>query len=154
MVLLHARALLVGTPEGATAYLDADVREPEKILASATRTLDFTQPIALMMLGIMGNVLDFDEAYAIVQQLIDAMPSGSYLALSDGTVANKDLRTFTGNTEGFVYRIRSPEEITRFFDGLELLEPGVVSVSQWRPTPPGCQLPDAVEQFGGVARKP
>ena len=73
-MLVHARALLTGTPEGATAYIDADVRDPEKILDVAAETLDFTRPIALMLLGIMGNIADHDEAYAIVAQA-DATPS-------------------------------------------------------------------------------
>src|SRR5262245_13108701 len=76
LVLVHARALRVGTREGVTNYVDADVREPKKILTAAHETLDFTQPIGLIMMGIMGNVADLDEAYAIVRELTDALPSG------------------------------------------------------------------------------
>ncbi len=155
MVLLHARALLVGAHEGATAYIDADVRDPGKILAGAEKTLDFAQPIALILLGIMGNVADLDEAYAITRRLVEALPSGSYLVLSDGTQASEEVRALNEGSDGFGYRNRTSEQIARFFDvvdGLELLEPGVVSTPLWRPDPGSA--PTALEVFCGVARKP
>jgi hypothetical protein len=151
LVLVHARALLTGTPEGVTAYIDADVREPEKILAAA-ETLDFNRPIALMLLGIMGSVADLDEAYTIVRRLTDAVPSGSYLVVKDGTISDEDVRFLNEGPAGFGYHNRTPEQIARFLDGLELLEPGVVTVSHWRPD--RRRRPAAVDGFCGVARKP
>ena len=156
LVLAHARALLVGTPEGATAYIDVDLHEPQKIVDSAAATLDFRRPIALMLLGAMGNVADTDEAYAIMSLLRDALPAGSYLTVSDGSGPRDEAKAETlrrlNNEEGYGYHARSPDQIARFFDGLELVEPGVVSVSQWRPDPRDGQ-PPVVGQFGGVARK-
>ncbi len=151
LVLLHARALLVGTSEGATAYIDADVHDPEKILAGAAEILDFTRPVGLMLIGIMGNVADVDEAYAIVRRLLDEVPSGSYLTLGDGTVLDEAVRALSEGPDGHGYYNRSVEEIVRFFDGLELLEPGVVSTSLWRPAPGSA--PAALDAFCGVARK-
>jgi len=161
LVLTHARALLTSTPQGVTDYVDADLREPAKILEGAARTLDFTQPVALMLLGILGHTGDDDEARSIVRRLLDALPSGSYLALNDGTnVINKAVveeaqRRY--NESGAVpYHPRSPEQIAGFFEGLEFLEPGVVSCPRWRPDPAGASggLPAEVDMFGGVGRKP
>ena len=90
LVLVHARALLTSTPQGVTDYIDADLRDPDKILEAAANTLDFAQPVALILMGIVGHVSDYDEARSIVTRLLDALPSGSYLALDDGTnVINK-----------------------------------------------------------------
>ncbi|MFI7208101.1 SAM-dependent methyltransferase [Micromonospora aurantiaca (nom. illeg.)] len=158
LVLVHARALLVSTPEGVTEYIDADVRDPDKILAAAAKTLDFDQPVALMMLGIMGSVLDDDQAYTIVKRLLHALPSGSYLVLEDGTnvfhpeAANQAerLRAEAGDP----YRLRNPEQMARFFDGLELLEPGIVSVSRWRRESDPSSTPADVDALCGVGRKP
>jgi O-methyltransferase involved in polyketide biosynthesis len=157
LVLAHARALLTSTPEGATDYIAADLREPGAILESAARTLDFDRPVALMLLGIMAHVGDDDEARSILSRLLAALPPGSHLVLSDGTDTDKARvaahRRY--NAGGSVpYILRSPERITRFFDGLELLEPGVVSVSRWRPEPAAFGPPVEVATIGGVARMP
>jgi hypothetical protein len=163
LVLVHARALLTSTAEGVTAYIDADVRDPEKILSVAAETLDFGQPVAILLLGVMGSVGDVDEGYEILGRLRDALPPGGYLAASDGThvLMSEDryeaIRALAEGPGGTGYHHRTPEEIARFFDGLELLEPGVVSVSRWRPDPvpgPEQRLPAEVDQFGGLARKP
>jgi trans-aconitate methyltransferase len=159
MVLVHARALLTSTPEGQTNYLHADVRDPEKILEEAAQTLDFSQPIALMLLGIMNYVIDDTEAYAIVERLVDALPPGSYLALSHPTaeVHAEAIQTSVAyyNSSGAApIRTRSREELSRFFDGLELLEPGVVSCSLWRPDRTDIGIRIEVTQYGGLARKP
>src|SRR6266498_245540 len=131
LVLAHARALLTSSPEGATDYIDADVRETDKILQEAARTLDFTQPVALMMLGILGNVADYDEARSIVNRLVDAVPSGSYLVVNDGTTSKaRDEASQVGADAGVTYVVRTQEQIAGFFEGLELLEPGVVSTPQ------------------------
>ncbi len=157
LVLAHARALLTSTPQGATNYIDADVRDPDTILEIAARTLDFDRPVALMLLGIMAHVNDDEEARSILGRLLGALPSGSYLVLSDGTNTDKAREEAhrNYNSGGAVpYLLRSPERIGHFFDGLDLLEPGVVSVSRWRPEPTPFGLPPEVATIGGVARKP
>jgi hypothetical protein len=159
IVLAHARALLNSTSEGACAYIDADVREPGRILDQAARTLDFGQPVGLMMLGILGNVPDHGQAKAILEVFLDALPSGSYLVLNDGTnVIQPEAAAEAARVRaeaGDPYHLRTPEEITDFFDGLELLEPGVVSTSHWRPDNLwGDRLPPPVNAYCGVARKP
>jgi hypothetical protein len=156
LVLVHARALLTSRPEGSCAYADADVREPAAIIEAARASLDFSQPVALMMLGIMGHIQDDDEARSIVHQLTAALPSGSYLTLSDGanTSATRSQAHDRYRETGAVpYQLRSPEQITAYFDGLELLDPGVVPVSQWRPDPDPAGVRH-VDTYGGVARKP
>jgi len=158
LVLVHARALLTSTPEGATDYIDADLRDPDKILQEAARTLDFGQPVALMLMGILGHVADYEEARSIVRRLLGGLPSGGYFALNDGT--NVISKAFEQAQEGYnrsgavPYILRSPEQIAGFFDGLELVEPGVVSCPRWRPDPPADELPAEVDAFGGVGRKP
>ncbi|HEX3964020.1 MAG TPA: SAM-dependent methyltransferase [Trebonia sp.] len=156
LVLVHARALLTSRPEGACAYVDADVRDPGKVLDAATATLDFSRPVALMMLGILGHAGDDDEARSIVRRLVDALPPGSYLTLSDGANTNKareQAHQRYARTGAVPYKLRSPGHIEAFFDGLELLEPGIVPVSQWRPDPSPFGAPRHVDTFGGVARK-
>jgi O-methyltransferase involved in polyketide biosynthesis len=160
LVLTHARALLTSTPQGVTAYIDADLHDPDTILEAAAQTLDFTQPTALMLMGILGHVGDHDEARSIVQRLLDALPSGSYLALNDGTdVISKAFARAQQryNESGALpYHLRRPEQIAGFFDGLELVEPGLVSVPRWRPDPTDASgdPPAEVDAFGGVGRKP
>jgi hypothetical protein len=157
LVLVHARALLTSRSGGPTDYVEADVRDPDRILAAAARTLDFDQPVALMMLGILGHVADYDEARAITRRLVAAVPSGSYLAVNDGTnVVNREARDEANrlsNEAGMPYVTRRPDQIAGFFDGLDLVEPGVVSTSRWRPDP-AAGPPDEVDVFCGVARKP
>jgi hypothetical protein len=159
LVLVHARALLTSSREGATAYIDADVREPEKILEGAAATLDFDRPVALTMMGIMGQIPDEDDPGGIVRRLVAALPSGSYLALSDGTDTNEALnaaiRVYNSNAASS-YHLRGPAQIAAFFDGLELVEPGVMTTSKWRPDAL-LEIEDAtpeVDAIGGVARKP
>ncbi|QXJ25542.1 SAM-dependent methyltransferase [Actinomadura graeca] len=159
LVLAHAQALLTSTPEGATAYIDADLRDPGHILEAAAGTLDFSRPIGLTLMGILEFITDDDEAYSIVRRLLDGLPSGSYFAMYDGTnvvhgeASDRIVEVWnaSGNA-GLV--LRSPEQITRFFDGLELLEPGVVSVTRWRPEVTVGEPPEAVDAFGGLGRKP
>jgi O-methyltransferase involved in polyketide biosynthesis len=157
LVLVHARALLVGTPQGVTDYIDADLRDPDTVLAVAAKTLDFSQPIGLILSGIMGHIVDTDEARSIVRRLLDALPSGSYLSLNDGTrvISDKIEEAQEGyNDSGAVpYQLRTPAEIASFFDGLELVEPGVVSCPRWQPDPDDTVKAD-VDAFGGVGRKP
>jgi len=155
---VHARALLTSKPEGATAYIDADLRDPAAILAEAAHTLDFTQPVALTLLGVVIFINDDEDAYGIVRGLVDAVPSGSYLVLSHTVTSpatgEMDAAVAFWNEHGTPKLTqRTSSQITRFFDGLDLLEPGVVSCSRWRPddTPGG--EPDEVAMFGGVGRK-
>jgi hypothetical protein len=153
LVLVHARALLTSSPQGATDYIDADVHEVAKILQGARRTLDFDQPVALMLLGILGYVADYEEATSIVRQLVDAVPSGSYLVVNDGTISKaREEASQIGSDAGVTYTVRTPEQIAGFFDGLEVLDPGVVSTPLWRPNP-GDDLTE-LDVFCGVARKP
>jgi hypothetical protein len=156
MVLVHARALLTSDLRGVTDYIDADVRDPDKILQGAANTLDFDQPVALMLLGILGNVVDYSEALRIVERLVVAVPSGSYLVVNDGanitSPTARDAIDKIGAEAGSPYITRTPKEIERFFDGLELLPPGVVSTPLWRPTPGANPAP--LDVCCGVARKP
>ncbi|MGH3942236.1 MAG: SAM-dependent methyltransferase [Pseudonocardiaceae bacterium] len=161
LVLVHARALLTSSSEGATDYVNADLRDPDTILTEAARTLDFAQPIALILLGIVQHVLDTAEAYTILHRLLDALPPGSYLVLADpsrdgvdGEAVFEASRLWNESGGRPPVAIRSLQEITRFFDRVELLEPGVVSVSLWRPDPRHIDAPAEVSKFGGVGRKP
>ncbi len=157
IVLAHARALLTSAPQGATAYIDADLREPDKILDAAARTLDFTQPIAIMLMGILGHIADDGEAQSIVQRLVGAVRSGSYLTMNDGTDISEEVveaARIWNESANPTYHLRSPDRIARFFDGLELVEPGVVSPPRWRPEPSPSGLPAEIASSCGVGRKP
>jgi hypothetical protein len=156
LVLAHARALLTSSPEGATAYIDADLRDPDKIIAEAADTLDFDRPIVLILHGILGHVPDTGEARSIVRRLMDALPSGSYLDIADGIhEPDKDRATQGYRETGAVpYTQRTREEIASFFDGLELVEPGLVSLPLWRPEGEAGGSPAGMSAFGGVGRKP
>ncbi|MBF8192577.1 SAM-dependent methyltransferase [Nonomuraea sp. K274] len=158
LVLAHARALLAGRPEGMTDYIDADVRDPATILEGAARTLDFSQPIGLMMLSIVGQVPDSGLAADLVRRYVAALPSGSHLALSDGVNVNPALVeavTFYNQGAAFPYTLRSPEQVGHYFEGLDLVEPGVVSTPLWRPRAGTEQPPSAViSAVCGVGRKP
>ena len=158
LVLTHARALLVNTtPEGVTAYVDADVHDPDLIISDARNVLNLTQPIAVMLMGILGHVADFDEMRSIVARLMAAVPSGSYLALYDGTdvgAAYVEAIAKYAESGAVPYNLRSPEQIGRCFDGLEMVEPGLVPISQWRPDTAEVGKIEPVEHYGAVARKP
>jgi len=164
IVLAHARALLTSSHQGKTAYVDADLKDPGGILSSpALRdTLDLNRPVGLMLIAIMHFVPDQDEPYAIVRSLLDALPSGSYLALSHLT-GDLDPDVWPGVAAalakgGATLRVRSFPEIRRFFDGLDLIDPGVELVTRWRPDPgtdPATQPADAaVSLYAALARKP
>jgi O-methyltransferase involved in polyketide biosynthesis len=153
LVLVHARALLTSTPQGCTDYVEADVRDPGTILRAAAGTLDLDRPVALMMLGILGNVADHDEARSILSRLIDAVPPGSYLVLNDGADTDPAhvAAQRAANEAGHPYHLRRPDQLARFFDGLDLVEPGLVPTSRWRPE---VDAPAELPVFCGVARKP
>jgi len=151
LVLTHARALLTSSPEGGCEYLDGDIRDPAAILDAAR--LDFSRPIALMLMGIMGHFTDA-EAYPIVARLMAGLPAGSYLALYDGADTNEAFnRAQQGyNDSGAVpYYLRSPERFERYFEGLELVSPGVVPVPLWRPDLEAYRF--EIYSYCGVGRK-
>jgi O-methyltransferase involved in polyketide biosynthesis len=156
LVLVHARALLTSDPLGATDYVDADLRDPDPILREAVRTLDFTEPVALMLLGILAH-LPYDDARAVVRRLLADLPSGSYLVVADGTntseVAVEGLRRYNEHADP-PYELRSPEQIASYFEGLELVPPGVVPLPHWRPELGETGPVSAVDGMGGVGRKP
>ncbi|WP_046468788.1 SAM-dependent methyltransferase [Allosalinactinospora lopnorensis] len=158
LVLSHARALLISAPEGMTNYITADLHDPERILAEAAKTLDFTRPVALMLMGILGHVADHDEARSIVRRLLDALPSGSYLAHYDSTNTNETMneanRRYNEESGAVPYILRSPDQVARYLDGLELVEPGVVSCPLWRPDFAPLDEPGTRDLYGGVGRKP
>ncbi|MCP9210837.1 SAM-dependent methyltransferase [Streptomyces sp. HD1123-B1] len=159
LVLAHARTLLTSTPEGVTDYLDADLRDVDTILERARKTLDFDQPIALMLLGVVIFIGDEEDPYALVRRLVDALPSGSHLVLShtisSPSMPDVDEAVAFWNENGIPKLTqRTPDRVARFFDGTELLEPGVVSCSRWRLEDTSGEEPDEVAMFGGVGRKP
>jgi len=156
LVLVHARSLLIGTAEGITEYIDADLHDPDAIFLAARKILDFDRPVALILSGVLGHVDDTDEARSIVRRLLEPLPSGSYLSLNDGTsVMSSDMQEAQDsyNESGAMpYRLRSPEEIASYFEGLELVEPGVVPCPRWRPDDK-VDTPLDIDAFGGVGRK-
>ena len=157
LVLAHAQALLVGTPEGATDYIEAGLDDPDTILEQAAKTLDLTEPVAIVLMGILAHIDDYDRALAIVRQLMDAVPSGSYLVVRDGADTNDAYcEAIAGyNRSGAVpYNLRSPEQIAGYLDGLELVEPGLVSCPLWRPDTTDIGTPVEQAVLGAIARKP
>ncbi|MFD5400507.1 SAM-dependent methyltransferase [Streptomyces griseorubiginosus] len=157
IVLRHAQALLHSTPEGATNYVHADVREPDTILRLAAETLDFSQPTALSLVALTHYL--GDEAYGLLARYVDALAPGSFLILSQVTpdlspqAIEKAAEQF--RRSGTPFFPRSLAEFSRFFDGLELLGPGVIPVSGWRPGPEdvAAQAEGIVPVYAGVARK-
>jgi hypothetical protein len=158
LVLVHAQALLTSSPEGVCDYIDADLRNPAAILSKAARTLDFSQPVGLMLMQVLGHISDDDDAHAIVRQLVDGLPSGSYLVVSDGTnVGSEELDAALqrySDTGAVPYRIRGPRQLARLYDGLELLEPGIVPCLKWRPEADSAFPPAEIETLGAIGRKP
>lgn len=156
LVLVHARALLTSSPEGATAYIDADLRDTDTILEKAAETLDLGRPLGLTLLGILGHIPDYDEAKSILRRLMARLPSGSYLATSDSATTSEgvvEAARIWNQSANPTYHPRSPEQITGYFEGLELVEPGVGPLANWRPDP-DAGPPAGVDGFGGVGRKP
>jgi hypothetical protein len=156
LVLAHARILLTSSPEGITNYIDADLHDPARILAEAGKTLDLTQPVALLLIGVLGHVADVDEARSILRRLLDGLPPGSFLVQCDGTDTDLDyvaaLEQYR-DSGGVPYNVRAHEEIESFYDGLEVVEPGVVQITRWRAEPNAFGEAADVSELGGVARK-
>ncbi|HEY6315743.1 MAG TPA: SAM-dependent methyltransferase [Streptosporangiaceae bacterium] len=162
-VLVHARALLqnpmlASTPEGVVSYVHADLRDVTAVLAGSGGTLDHAKPVALMLLGVLGHVEDHGAARSITSQLMDALPSGSYLAIADGVAASDHLPNAQhryNQGAAVPYHLRRPDELASFFDGLDLVEPGVVPCPRWKPDAPGGDAPEqTAAAYCGVARKP
>jgi hypothetical protein len=159
LVLAHARALLTSSPEGATAYLDADLRDVDEILEQAAGTLDLTQPVGVMLLAILHYIPDLDQARRIMARLVGALPSGSFVTISHAAsdispeamaemIRRMNQHLAEGNHVG-----RTREVVAGLFDGLDLLEPGVVKVTQWRPSS-DVEAGGPTSLWGGVGRKP
>jgi O-methyltransferase involved in polyketide biosynthesis len=140
-VLVHARALLqnpmlASTPEGTVRYVDADMRDVHAVLAGSARTLDLDRPVALIMLGVLGHIDDHGAARSITSQLLAAIPPGSYLAIADGVAGSEPVdraQQRYNQAAPVPYHLRRPDELASFFDGLDLIEPGVVPCPRWKP---------------------
>ena len=158
IVLAHARALLNSSDAGATEYIDADLRDTDTILARASRLLDFTQPVAVTMLFILHAIPDSDDPHAIVATVLDALPPGSYLALSHlgsdifDEEAQQGFQNIVGRMSQQQYTGRNREQMLRFFKGMELVEPGLVRIEEWRPDP-GSVNDYKSTAWGAVGRK-
>jgi O-methyltransferase involved in polyketide biosynthesis len=158
LVLAHARALLTSSPEGATQYIEADAHDMDTILDGAAETLDFTRPVAITMLGILPFIGDDDEAKAIVIRLLAAVPPGSYLAVTHSTSEVSGERVIEAvrqwnQVAPTPYRLRSLEQIAAFFEGLELVEPGLVPCPRWRPDPHDIGDIKDMDEFCALGRK-
>jgi S-adenosyl methyltransferase len=162
-VLVHAGALLqspllASTPEGVVSYADADLRDVTAVLACSARTLDLKKPVALIMLGVLGHIDDYGAARSMASQLMDALAPGSYLAIADGAADGgpvDDAQQRYNKATAVRYHLRRPDQLASFFDGLDLIEPGVVPCPRWKPdalsAPDGAGSPPV---YCGVARKP
>jgi S-adenosyl methyltransferase len=158
IVLTHARALLTSAPEGVTDYLEADLREPGKILAEAAQTLDFSRPVAIMLIAVLHLILDRDDPYDLVGQLVDAVVPGSYVVISH---AASDIET--GAMISMTNRLnelmaqqsvpRTHREVAAFFAGLDLVEPGLVRIPEWRPASVS-DMAVRAQMWGAIGRKP
>lgn len=160
IVLAHAAALLRGTPEGVTEYVQADVRDPGTIIEQARQVLDFGQPVALSLIALLHFVPDEDGAYELVERLMAELPSGSHLVVShasaDFTPEKSKAATETYKAGGITLALRSRDEVARFFDGLELVEPGVSQVTDWHAElgePVPGQDDDVIPGYAAVGRK-
>ena len=162
LVLAHARALLTSNPRGGTDYMEADLYDPGALVSLAQTKLAFSRPVAIMLMGVMGHVGDPDGdpgdevARSILDRLKAALPSGGYLIMYEGIntdpAQNEALKVY--NSSGAIpYHVRHPEQVARFFDGLELEEPGLVPIHQWRPDP-GTVNPPEVPALGAIGKKP
>jgi O-methyltransferase involved in polyketide biosynthesis len=157
VVLSHARALLTSKPEGKCAYIDADLRNPDNILAIAADTLDFSQPVAVMMIAVLHFVADDAEASAIVNRVMDACVPGSFVAISHAasdidTEQQTEMVRRLNQSVAEKATLRDRAGVTRLFDGFELVEPGVVRTAEWRPDSPH-QAASPAAVWCGVARK-
>ena len=159
IVLAHARALLTSSPEGATEYIDADLRNIGEILDQAAATLDFSKPVAIMLLGVLHCIPDEDDPAGLVARLLAAVPSGSYLVVAHPArdIHVSQVSTAVNRANLLMSEpvtMRSHDEVSRFFEGLVLVEPGLVQLHRWRPGPEGPVPGHDIANYGAVARKP
>jgi S-adenosyl methyltransferase len=161
IVLAHSHMLLDSTPQGARAYVDGDLRDPDVIFEHASATLDLSQPVAILLVAILHLTPDDQDPYGIVARLLDGVSSGSHLVVShlaSDIAADEmaDLARSAPKEAKYTFAMRTRPEVTRFFDGLELVEPGVVPVREWRPD--GSAQPGGDDRvtamYGAVGRKP
>lgn len=158
IVLAHARALLTSTPEGRIGYVDADLREPDKILAEAARTLDFGRPVALMLISVLHLLDDADRPQGVVRRLADALAPGSYLVISHAAsdIGGREMINMASRLNELMVQQTSPRshaDVAAFFAGFDLIEPGLVRVPQWHPGP-GDDTSVPAQLWAGLARKP
>lgn len=156
LVLVHARALLVNTtPEGVTTYVDGDYHEPELIVSDARNVLDFTKPIAVMFMGVLGYVEDFAEMRSIISRVMDELPPGSYLVLWDGTDTGEAVNEGSeklAESGAVPYHLRTLGQMAECFEGMGLVEPGLDPITHWR-LDKDVEI-DQIDAHGAVARKP
>ncbi|MFI0404797.1 SAM-dependent methyltransferase [Actinomadura sp. 3N508] len=155
LVLAHARALMTGTDEGRTAYIDCNLDDPKTILDKVAETLDLTRPVGLMIVNVLGHIIEPAEARGVVSGLLDGLPSGSYLIVADCTDENEAFNAAQrvyDDAGAVPYRLRSREFISGYFEGLEVEEPGLVEVNAWRPEV-GVEV-EPLPTLCGVGRKP
>jgi hypothetical protein len=158
IVLAHARALLTSSPEGATHYVDADLRDTGKICEQAAEILDFSSPLAILLIGVLHCIPDADDPAGIVSTLIGAMPPGSYLVIAHpaSDIHASQVTTAANRINPLMadpVTLRTHEQVNRFFHGLDLIEPGLVQLHRWRPGPEG-PVPDGdIANYGGIGRK-
>ena len=157
LVLVHARALLTSHPAGRTAYIEADLSDPQQILTDdeLTATLNMGEPVAVLLIAVLHFLPDTETAYGVVKTLMQALPAGSYLAVTHATgdfMPPKTVEAFRTNTFGFTSRNHT--QVRGFFDGLDLIPPGVTAISRWRNPDPDPPPPEHASVYGGLARKP
>jgi hypothetical protein len=154
LVLAHAQGLLTSTPQGSCDYVDADMRDPAAILTAAARTLDLTQPVAVLFMGVLGHIADYDDARAIVSAILGGVPAGSYLALKDSVGVQERVKANEQyeQTGAVPYASRTAAQVEGYFAGLGLVPPGVVPVADWRPDPSPFP-PVQVDSLAGVGLK-
>jgi hypothetical protein len=155
LVLAHARALLNSAPRGSCDYVDADMRDAAAILAAADRTLDLTQPVAVLFIGVLGHIADYDESRAVVAAMLGGVPAGSYLVLKEsvGAQARVKANEQYEQTGAVPYVSRTAEQVEGYFAGLDLVSPGLVPVGDWHPDPIPFP-PVQVDSLAGVGCKP
>ena len=154
MVVARSRAILADELQGSCDYIHGDLHDPDAIMAAAAAILDLSRPVALMLMGVMGHLTD-EDAYLAVRHLVSALPAGSYLVLADGIssgAAFEQAQQDYDDTGAIPYRLRTPEQVARFFDGLDLADPGIVPCEQWRPDP-GQYTPSGQYAYGGTGRR-